>query len=83
MKNINPIIQKIANTISILFSIGYMQSQLLKPDNGDILNYIHILFQWTQSSGADEYQLQIADINSDGTVNILDIISIVNLIIGN
>lgn len=44
-----------------MISTGWMQPQLLRPVNGDTLNYLEICFQWTQTSNTIAYQLQIAD----------------------
>ena len=44
---------------------------LLKPLNGDILNYIYIPFEWSQFSNAIGYNLQVSDSDSFNSI-ILD-----------
>ena len=34
------------------------------PENGSLLNYTHVLFEWDQIQDSDLYELQISD-NSD------------------
>ena len=37
---------------------------LVKPANGSTLNYIHVLFEWEQESGASAYNLQVSQGNN-------------------
>ncbi len=53
----------------ILFSISIATAQLVKPANGDSLNYLQVYFEWEQISGAKSYQLQIAENDSLGFQN--------------
>lgn len=50
----------------ILFSISITTAQLVKPANGDTLNYVHVCFEWTQLAGAVSYQIQVAENDSVG-----------------
>ena len=52
------------NFILILFSISIATAQLIKPTDGDSLNYLQVCFEWEQISGAVSYQIQVADIDS-------------------
>ena len=44
-----------------LLNIGILYCALLKPDNGEYLNYIYIEFEWDQIPQADYYELQISN----------------------
>ena len=37
---------------------------LVKPVNGSTLNYIHVLFEWEQETGASSYNLQVSQGNN-------------------
>lgn len=39
-------------------------ASLQKPSDGQLLNYIHVLFEWDQEPGASHYQLQISESDS-------------------
>ena len=43
-----------------LLNIGILYCALLKPYNGEYLNYIYIEFEWDQIPQADYYELQIS-----------------------
>ena len=43
-----------------VFLVTVSNSQEIKPANGAILSYTHVLFQWPQLPEASSYQLQIA-----------------------
>ncbi len=43
----------------LLFSIS--SAELMTPENGDRLNYRHILFEWSQLPDADAYNLQVSN----------------------
>ncbi len=45
----------------ILFLTSISIAQLVKPVNGDTLNYIYVCFEWNQLAGAVSYQIQIAE----------------------
>ena len=64
MKVLHKSIKKITRIIPIIILIStvWMQPQLLRPVATDTLNYLEICFQWTQSSAAAEYQLQISEV---------------------
>ena len=53
-------IHKIYSTICLMILIKFITAGLLRPENSSDLNYIHILFEWTQMDNADAYQLQVA-----------------------
>ena len=57
-------------SILILFSINLIHSQMLKPENGSQLNYIHVLFEWEQINDAISYNFQL-DNNNDFIVMML------------
>jgi hypothetical protein len=48
----------------ILFTFFIISSNLfgglLKPEDGDELNYIHVLFEWEQEPDAVAYQIEIS-----------------------
>ena len=52
------------NFTFILFSISITTAQLVKPANGDTLNYVHVCFEWTQLAGVVSYQIQVAENDS-------------------
>jgi len=43
---------------------------LVKPANGSTLNYIHVLFEWEQESGASSYNLQVSQGNNPPIIDI-------------
>ena len=45
----------------ILFLTSISTAQLVKPANGDTLNYIYVCFEWIQLAGAVSYQIQVAE----------------------
>ena len=45
--------------ISLLSSLVY--AGLIKPDNGQTLNYIHILFEWEQLPNVIGYNIQASE----------------------
>ena len=50
------------NQFIILISFNFLFCGLLKPLNGDnLLNYIHIYFEWDQEPNASKYQLQVSN----------------------
>ena len=59
---------------------------LVKPVNGSTLNYIHVLFEWEQESGASSYNLQVFQDNNliiDIMVSSLNFIADENIDWGN
>ena len=58
------------------------QGDFNADNNKDILDIMILVNYIVNDMELEEYQYYIANINSDEFVNILDIISIVNLIIG-
>ena len=59
---------------------AYIPSQ---NNDGEVQYYIQAIDLGGRFETLSDYQMQIADMNNDGTVNILDVISIVNIILGN
>ena len=47
----------IISILTLLFSFSY--ADLITPENGSHLNYIHVLFEWEQEADADSYNLQL------------------------
>ena len=57
---------KILQLIIFFISYSYCQPILLSPQNHDTLNYLHISFKWSQTSNAQNYQIQVSsDIDFD------------------
>lgn len=46
--------------ILFTFFISFLFADLLKPEDGDELNYIHVLFEWEQEPDAVAYQIEIS-----------------------
>ena len=46
--------------ITIISSIQFISAQLLKPIQGSVLSYTHVLFEWEQINDADCYQFQLS-----------------------
>ena len=56
--------------IILSFYISFAYGSLIAPEDGSILNHIHILFEWEQVPGALSYDLQISeDINFSSIVS--------------
>ena len=53
----------------IFFITGFVTAQLVKPANGDTLNYIYVYFEWKQLAGAVSYQIQVSENDSIGFQN--------------
>ena len=51
-------------SISLLFTMSFMYSQMIQPINGSNLNYIHVLFEWEQINDAVSYNFQLDNSNS-------------------
>ena len=51
--------KKIFIITSLLFSIS--NAELITPQNGDRLNYRHVLFEWSQLPSVDAYNLQASN----------------------
>jgi len=47
--------------ILLIFSISFAFSNLITPENGAILNRIHVLFEWKQIPEAISYDLRISE----------------------
>ena len=59
----------IRNTIfsilcSFLLFFNILKSEPIIPNNNSTLNYIHVLFEWTQIPDALSYNIQISSENS-------------------
>ena len=53
----------------LIFYISFAYCGLISPENGSVLNHIHVLFEWEQVPGALDYDLHISeDINFSSTV---------------
>ena len=50
--------------ILIVIMTSISMAGLVKPANGSTLNYIHVLFEWEQESGASSYNLQVFQDNN-------------------
>ena len=50
--------------ILIVTMTSISMAGLVKPVNGSTLNYIHVLFEWEQESGASSYNLQVFQDNN-------------------
>jgi len=46
--------------IFLISNIQFINAQLLKPIQGSVLNYTHVLFEWEQINDADCYQFQLS-----------------------
>ena len=46
---------------------------LLKPEDGDVLNYIHVLFEWEQEPDAVAYQIEISSDLDFSSLNVSQI----------
>ena len=56
--------------IILSFYISFAYGSMIAPEDGAVLNHIHILFEWEQVPGALSYDLQISeDINFSFTVS--------------
>jgi len=44
----------------ILFFISFSFGGLIQPDDGKLLNYTHVLFEWEQEPDADAYLIEIS-----------------------
>ena len=47
--------------LSVLIIISTLFADIIKPEFGEDLRGIHVLFEWEQKPDAIEYNLQIAD----------------------
>ena len=47
--------------IVIIILSSFCFGNLIKPENAQELNYIHILFEWEQEPDAVSYNLQVSD----------------------
>ena len=56
--------------ILIVIMTSISMAGLVKPANGSTLNYIHILFEWEQESGASTYNLQVSQGNNPPIIDI-------------
>ena len=72
--------------ILIVTMTSISMAGLVKPVNGSTLNYIHVLFEWEQESGASSYNLQVFQDNNliiDIMVSSLNFIADENIDWGN
>ena len=56
----------------LLFLTSFICGSLISPNNGDLLNYTHIMFEWEQQPDAVGYNLQVSSNDSFSNI-ILDI----------
>ena len=47
--------------VIILLSISTLSASLISPENGRILNHIHVLFEWDQEPNAVGYYIQLSN----------------------
>ena len=50
--------------ILIVIMTSISMAGLVKPANGSTLNYIHVLFEWEEESGASAYNFQVSQGNN-------------------
>ena len=60
------------NLFTLLTVFTVCRADLLFPDKGQELNYIHVLFDWDQEPDAILYNLQISNLDSFNNI-ILDV----------
>ena len=60
------------NILILILSVSLCYTDLIKPENESELNYVHILFEWSQEPNAVSYNLQALNEDSPSDV-ILDI----------
>ena len=56
----------------IVLILAFSYGELITPNSGDDLNFIHVLFEWEQEPNTDEYNLQVSNQSSFNTT-IIDI----------
>ena len=44
---------------TLIIAISFVFSEFRRPKENDILNYVHILFEWDQEPDSDYYQIQV------------------------
>ena len=47
--------------IVIILFLSFCFGNLIKPENSQELNYVHVLFEWEQEPNAVSYNLQVSD----------------------
>jgi hypothetical protein len=47
--------------ILILLFLSILNANPISPEDGSILNFIHVLFEWDQIPDASHYELEVAD----------------------
>ena len=62
----------------ICFALSLIHADMVRPNQGQRLNYLHIPFEWEQEASASNYNLQVssspdfnsllADINTSNTL---------------
>ena len=57
---------KIQFILFILFN-SFCIGELIRPYQGQELNYIHVLFEWEQNPDVNHYQIELIDLNSNST----------------
>ena len=60
-------------TLMIIIFVNFLNANLLKPFNNQIISYSHIHFEWEQNPDAIQYQLQLSDSQSFNQNLILDV----------
>ena len=41
--------------------LSILNANPISPENGSVLNFIHVLFEWEQISEASYYELEVSD----------------------
>ena len=60
----------VKNLFTLLTAFSFTNAELLFPENGMVLNYTHVLFQWEQEPDAVGYNLQALDQGFNVILNI-------------
>ena len=47
--------------LSTILSISNLQGGLISPENGILINHIHVLFEWEQEPETEYYEIQISE----------------------
>ena len=49
--------------IFLFLCCSFLFSDMIKPQNGSNINYIHVLFEWEQINDAEHYDFRLWDQN--------------------
>ena len=52
----------------IIFFLSLIWAELITPENGSELTYVHVLFEWEEISEATGYELQLSGENDFSTL---------------